>query len=113
MKDCRADHEIQRLHNELTMPVGEFGALVAAVLMSLSVLFVTPPPAETERAHRTAIEGDIKSHIGIKSHKTSAIVSRDRHEVSSAEFGGSNEREHSLRNLGRHVKAVGDGLRKA
>jgi hypothetical protein len=63
MKQYFLDGEIRDLRDELTMPVGEFGAVTAAALiMALGSIFVTSPSA-TERA-RTAFRHDIKSHAG-------------------------------------------------
>ena len=85
MNQSCPDDRIQRLRDELTMPVGEFGALAAAVLMALSLMFVIHPLSETERIHAAALSGDAKSHVENKSRRMSAKVHDDRLGVSSTD----------------------------
>jgi hypothetical protein len=85
MNQSYPDDRIQRLHDELRMPVGEFGALAAAVLMALSLMFVIQPLSKTERIHTTALRADAKSRVENKSRRTSANAHDDRLGVSSAD----------------------------
>src|SRR6516162_10203524 len=84
-KDSIRHDEIQRLHNELTMPVGEFGALAAAVLMALSVMFVTHPLSKPERVHTTALSRDARIQARDKSRRMSAKVHEEEFGVSGAD----------------------------
>jgi hypothetical protein len=86
MKDCFSDHEFRRrLHNELLMPVDVFGAVAGAALMSLSLLFVTPPLLETQRPHAVAVGSNINGHLGSKPRRTGARVREGSFGISSAD----------------------------
>ena len=84
MEDSWPDDEIRRLHDELTMPVGEFGALAAAALLALGLLFVAHPLLKAERVQTTAPSRDAKSHAGERSRRL-AKVHEAQFGVSSAD----------------------------
>jgi hypothetical protein len=84
IEESFADDEIRRLHNELQMPVGEFGALAAAVFMALSLVLVTHPLSKIERIHITALGHDAMSHARDESRRI-AKVHESRFGISSAD----------------------------
>ena len=73
MDDSCPDDEIRRLHDELAMPVGEFGALAAAALLAFGVLFVGHPLSKAERVQTTALSRDAKSHAGERSRRLAKV----------------------------------------
>jgi len=71
MEDSCPDDEIRRLHDELIMPVGEFGALAAAALLALGLAFVTHPLSKAERVQTTALSRE--SHAGERSRRLAKV----------------------------------------